>query len=42
LKKVLEANPNVILALVGDGPAKGELQKLFEGLPANFVGEWKG
>jgi glycosyltransferase involved in cell wall biosynthesis len=42
LKPVLEQVPNTRLALVGDGPAREDLQMLFAGLPVNFVGYLRG
>jgi glycosyltransferase involved in cell wall biosynthesis len=42
LKPVLERVPGARLALVGDGPAREDLQSLFSGLPVNFVGYLRG
>jgi glycosyltransferase involved in cell wall biosynthesis len=42
IKPVLEAIPNARLALVGDGPYREELQTIFAGLPAYFVGYLQG
>jgi glycosyltransferase involved in cell wall biosynthesis len=42
LKPVLEQIPNVRLALVGDGPAREDLQTAFAGTPTTFVGYLKG
>ena len=42
LKGVLRAVPDVRLALVGDGPARGELEKEFAGMPAVFSGTRRG
>lgn len=42
LKAVLEQVPGTRLAIVGDGPARADLEKHFAGLPANFVGYLKG
>ncbi len=42
LRDVLRAMPDVRLALVGDGPARGELEELFAGMPAVFSGTRRG
>jgi glycosyltransferase involved in cell wall biosynthesis len=42
LKPVLEQLPGVRLAVVGDGPARTDLERLFAGLPAYFAGYVKG
>lgn len=42
LKDMLRALPEVRLALVGDGPARRELEVEFAGLPAVFVGTRRG
>lgn len=42
LKEVLRALPGVRLALVGDGPARGELEEEFAGMPAVFSGTRRG
>ncbi len=42
LKEVLRALPGVRLALVGDGPARGELEQEFAGMPAVFAGTRRG
>ncbi len=42
LKAVLEQIPGTRLALVGDGPARHELEALFAGLPAHFTGYLQG
>jgi glycosyltransferase involved in cell wall biosynthesis len=42
LKPVLEALPGVRLAIVGDGPERSNLEKLFAGLPAKFMGYLRG
>ncbi len=39
---VLEAIPNSRLALVGDGPYRSELERLFAGSHTNFVGYLRG
>lgn len=39
---ILRAIPNARMALVGDGPYRKELEKIFEGLPVHFVGYLKG
>jgi glycosyltransferase involved in cell wall biosynthesis len=38
LKPILEAMPNVRLALVGDGPHRKTLERHFEGLPMHMAG----
>jgi glycosyltransferase involved in cell wall biosynthesis len=38
LKPVLEALPGTRLAIVGDGPQRGELEMMFAGTPAVFTG----
>lgn len=42
IKPVLEAIPDARLALVGDGPNRENLEKLFAGTPTNFVGYLRG
>jgi glycosyltransferase involved in cell wall biosynthesis len=42
LKAVLRAMPDVRIALVGDGPARGELEEEFAGMPAVFSGTRRG
>lgn len=42
IKPVLEALPNTRLALVGDGPYRSQLEKIFEGTPTTFVGYLAG
>ena len=42
LKGVLHAMPEARLALVGDGPARGELEEEFAGMPAVFSGTRRG
>jgi glycosyltransferase involved in cell wall biosynthesis len=42
LADVLRAIPDASLAIVGDGPARGELERRFEGTDVNFVGYLKG
>eukprot|EP00884_Botryococcus_braunii_P001798 jgi/Botrbrau1/11619/Bobra.0209s0010.1 len=43
LKPLLERMPsNVCLSFVGDGPARPDLEKLFQGLPVHFTGMLKG
>jgi glycosyltransferase involved in cell wall biosynthesis len=42
LKAVLRAMPGVRLALVGDGPARGELEEEFARMPAVFSGTRRG
>ncbi len=42
IKPVLKAIPNTRLALVGDGPYRTQLEKIFENTPTNFVGYLSG
>ena len=42
LKEVLRAMPEARLALVGDGPARRELEEEFAGMPAVFSGTRRG
>jgi glycosyltransferase involved in cell wall biosynthesis len=42
LKRVLREMPEVRLALVGDGPARRELEEEFAGMPAVFSGTRRG
>jgi glycosyltransferase involved in cell wall biosynthesis len=42
LADVLRVFPNANLAIVGDGPARAELESRFQQLPANFIGYLKG
>jgi glycosyltransferase involved in cell wall biosynthesis len=42
LRTVLQEIPNVRLAMVGDGPARRELEKEFAGTPTVFAGMRKG
>ena len=42
IKPVLEALPNTRLALVGDGPYRTQLEKIFENTPTTFVGYLAG
>jgi glycosyltransferase involved in cell wall biosynthesis len=42
LRAVLEKVPGTRLAIVGDGPARADLEKHFAGLPAHFAGYLKG
>ncbi|MFQ3618022.1 MAG: glycosyltransferase family 1 protein [Cyanobacteriota bacterium] len=42
IKPVLEAIPNARLALVGDGPYRADLEKIFEGTPTFFAGYMTG
>ncbi len=42
LRAILERVPNTRLALVGDGPARAELEAHFAGLPVNFLGYLQG
>jgi glycosyltransferase involved in cell wall biosynthesis len=42
LRPVLDAVDNAHLAIVGDGPARGKLQKLFSSTPTTFTGYLHG
>ena len=42
IKPVLDALPDVRLALVGDGPHRGQLEKIFENSATTFVGYLAG
>merc|ERR1711991_134813 len=42
IKPVLESIPNACLALVGDGPYRNQLEKIFENTKTNFVGYLSG
>jgi len=42
IKPVLEALPNTRLALVGDGPHRQQLEKIFQGTSTTFVGYLSG
>ncbi|MCS5697585.1 glycosyltransferase family 1 protein [Cyanobium sp. FGCU-52] len=42
IRPVLEALPSTRLALVGDGPYRQQLERLFEGTPTTFVGYLAG
>eukprot|EP01031_Cornospumella_fuschlensis_P032197 gene32197-38942_t len=42
LKAVLQALPNTRLAIVGSGPAEGDLRREFSGLPVFFAGQMVG
>ncbi|WP_320663629.1 glycosyltransferase family 1 protein [Prochlorococcus sp. MIT 1223] len=42
IKPVLEALPNARLALVGDGPYRQQLEKIFQNTATNFVGYLSG
>ena len=42
IKPVLEKIPNASLALVGDGPYRNQLEKIFENTKTNFVGYLSG
>ena len=42
LAEVLPAFPDACLAIVGDGPARPQLEQRFRGLDARFVGYLKG
>ncbi|QPN61566.1 glycosyltransferase family 1 protein [Synechococcus sp. CBW1002] len=42
IKPVLEALPDARLALVGDGPYRSQLERIFAGTPTSFVGYLAG
>ncbi len=42
LRPVMDALPNVRLAIIGDGPYRAELEQLFAGTKTNFMGYVKG
>ena len=42
IKPVLDALPKARLALVGDGPYRNQLEKIFDGTPTTFVGYLAG
>jgi glycosyltransferase involved in cell wall biosynthesis len=42
IKPVLERVPGTRLAIVGDGPARADLEKTFEGTPTKFMGYMTG
>ena len=42
IRPTLEALPNTRLALVGDGPARAELERYFADLPVKFMGYMRG
>jgi len=42
IKPVLEEIPNACLALVGDGPYRNQLEKIFENTQTNFIGYLSG
>ncbi len=42
IKPVLESIPNACLALVGDGPYRNKLEKIFENTKTNFIGYLSG
>ena len=42
IKPVLDSIPGACLALVGDGPYRGQLEKIFENTKTNFVGYLSG
>ena len=42
IKPVLEKIPNACLALVGDGPYRNQLEKIFENTKTNFIGYLAG
>ena len=42
IKPVLDKIPSACLALVGDGPYRGQLEKIFENTKTNFIGYLSG
>lgn len=42
IKPILERVPGTRLAVVGDGPARADLEKYFEGTPTKFMGYMQG
>ena len=42
LKRVFQASPGTRLAVVGDGPARGDLEREFRGTPTVFTGMLQG
>jgi glycosyltransferase involved in cell wall biosynthesis len=42
LKPILERVPGTRLAIVGDGPARADLERYFEGTPTRFMGYMQG
>lgn len=42
LKKVMDRLPEARIAFIGDGPYRGELEKMFSGMPAVFTGMLQG
>lgn len=42
LRELLDRNPGVAMAFVGDGPARSELQAKFKGTPTTFLGTLHG
>ncbi len=42
LRAVLEAVPGTRLAIIGDGPARAEMEAFFAGTPTRFMGYMKG
>ena len=42
IKPVLDNIPGACLALVGDGPYRGQLEKIFENTKTNFIGYLSG
>nr|GME15426.1 sulfoquinovosyl transferase SQD2-like [Ipomoea batatas] len=42
LKRVMDKIPEARIAFIGDGPYRGELEKMFSGMPAVFTGMLQG
>lgn len=42
LAALLDTMPNITLAIVGDGPARADLERVFRGMPVVFTGYLKG
>ncbi|KAI0512197.1 hypothetical protein KFK09_012835 [Dendrobium nobile] len=42
LKKVMDRLPGARISFIGDGPYRGELEKMFKGMPAVFTGMLQG
>ncbi|KAL6998401.1 Sulfoquinovosyl transferase sqd2 [Sarracenia purpurea var. burkii] len=42
IKRVMDKLPEVRIAFIGDGPYRGELEKMFSGVPSVFMGMLEG